>query len=269
MTEKKANTVRLVYKIVLSVLTAVVAALFIMQVCRIYFGVGSYTRALVISYLKQIAVPFWLWIAVIFIGFVLWEVLPPEGKQKYGQDVRYSLYRLKKKLPVKAEGDLLQDAAAVAKYDKILKIIWAICAAACVIFAAAGLTYLLNFDNFPAQNLIPEMVNAVINVFPFVICAFALCIGASIYSGYSAKKQLPHLKRLAALGKAESPEYNKVERVYYKAVAAVQSDAFTWTMRAIIFVIGVILVILGVSNGGAGDVLGKAINICTECIGLG
>ncbi len=269
MTEKKAKTVRHVYKIVFSVLTAVVAALFIVQVCRIYFGVGSYTRKLVATYLNQIAVPFWLWIAVIFIGFVLWEILPPEGKKKYGQDVRYTLYRLKKKLPVKAEGELLNDAAVVARHDRILKIIWGICAAVCVIFAAAGLVYLFNFDNFPANNLIPEMVNAVINVFPYVICAFALCIGASIYSGYSAKKVLPHMKRLVALGKAESPEYKGLEKVYYKAVAAVESDIFVWSMRAACLIVGVTLVILGILNGGADDVLGKAINICTECIGLG
>lgn len=269
LTEKSAKTVRLVYKIVLSVLTVVVAALFIMQTLRIYFGAGSYTRGLVATYLKQIAVPFWLWIAVIFIGFVLWEILPPEGKKKYNQDARYTLYRLKKKLPVKAEGELLEDAAAVAKRDKILKIIWGICAAACVIFAAAGLAYVCDFDNFPAENHIHEMVSAVINVLPYVICAFALCIGVSIYSGYSAKKVLPHMKRLVALGKAESPEYTGIEKLYYRAVAVIETDAFLWAMRAVCLIVGVTLVILGINNGGADDVLGKAINICTECIGLG
>lgn len=31
----------------------------------------------------------------------------------------------------------------------------------------------------------------------------------------------------------------------------------------------VIFIILGIANGGMRDVLFKAINICTECIGLG
>lgn len=32
---------------------------------------------------------------------------------------------------------------------------------------------------------------------------------------------------------------------------------------------GVLLVVLGVCNGGARDVLAKAIKLCSECIGLG
>ena len=31
----------------------------------------------------------------------------------------------------------------------------------------------------------------------------------------------------------------------------------------------VALVVLGIFNGGMGDVLAKAVKICTECIGLG
>ena len=39
--------------------------------------------------------------------------------------------------------------------------------------------------------------------------------------------------------------------------------------RSLIAVCAVILIILGIANEGARDTLIKAINICTECIGLG
>ena len=39
--------------------------------------------------------------------------------------------------------------------------------------------------------------------------------------------------------------------------------------RLILYALAILLVILGVMNGGMRDVLVKAINICTECIGLG
>ena len=39
--------------------------------------------------------------------------------------------------------------------------------------------------------------------------------------------------------------------------------------RIAIAVLGVVLVIIGIFNGGMADVLEKAINICTQCIGLG
>ena len=44
---------------------------------------------------------------------------------------------------------------------------------------------------------------------------------------------------------------------------------FVWVVRCAVAVIGVAFVVLGVLNGGMEDVLGKAIRICTECIGLG
>ena len=39
--------------------------------------------------------------------------------------------------------------------------------------------------------------------------------------------------------------------------------------RIVVLALGVLFVVLGIFNGGAGDVLNKAVAICTECIGLG
>ncbi len=40
-------------------------------------------------------------------------------------------------------------------------------------------------------------------------------------------------------------------------------------LRLSILAVAVVLVIAGIANGGMSDVLGKAVRICTECIGLG
>ena len=40
-------------------------------------------------------------------------------------------------------------------------------------------------------------------------------------------------------------------------------------LRAALYAAALLLLILGIFNGGLNDVLVKAINICTECIGLG
>ncbi|MBO5776665.1 MAG: thioredoxin [Clostridia bacterium] len=39
--------------------------------------------------------------------------------------------------------------------------------------------------------------------------------------------------------------------------------------RIIVAVVAVTFIALGAVNGGMADVLGKAVRICTECIGLG
>ena len=41
------------------------------------------------------------------------------------------------------------------------------------------------------------------------------------------------------------------------------------SLRCGLLVVAVVLIIFGALHGGMADVLGKAINICTECIGLG
>ena len=40
-------------------------------------------------------------------------------------------------------------------------------------------------------------------------------------------------------------------------------------VRICLYCIAAVLIVLGIRNGGMRDVLIKAINICTECIGLG
>ena len=42
-----------------------------------------------------------------------------------------------------------------------------------------------------------------------------------------------------------------------------------YIIRGAIFIAAIVFIILGISNGSMNDVLGKAVQICTECIGLG
>ena len=48
-----------------------------------------------------------------------------------------------------------------------------------------------------------------------------------------------------------------------------QNEKTVKIARFTVLCLGVLFIILGVMNGGSRDVLIKAINICTECIGLG
>ena len=41
------------------------------------------------------------------------------------------------------------------------------------------------------------------------------------------------------------------------------------TVRTVLLVAAVVLIVAGAFNGSARDVFGKAVKICTECVGLG
>lgn len=52
-------------------------------------------------------------------------------------------------------------------------------------------------------------------------------------------------------------------------ISFVNSKKFVYATRLVVFCVAVAFVVVGIINGDAGNVLMKAINICTECIGLG
>ena len=55
------------------------------------------------------------------------------------------------------------------------------------------------------------------------------------------------------------------------AVKSQQTKAIDSTLiaRYAILAASVVFIVIGIFNGGMADVLGKAVRICTECIGLG
>lgn len=104
---------------------------------------------------------------------------------------------------------------------------------ACVVAALAVLAYVLA-PVVIRTNVSQSAIYAVV----FVVVAL---IAAAI-AGYSViKPYIPH----------------KVEAITL------------WTTRGIVLVASIVFIVLGIVNGGANDVLIKAVNICTECIGLG
>ena len=81
---------------------------------------------------------------------------------------------------------------------------------------------------------------------PFAVYALAVVMGIILQAQKGSK---PHKRRETMV---PAPDCKRIN-----------------TVRAALIGAGVVLVLLGVMNDGWWDVLVKAINICTECIGLG
>ena len=100
------------------------------------------------------------------------------------------------------------------------------------------------------------MAQLLVHVAPPVVLAFAALIAASLACGRSVERELAALRGAPGTSvQATSPK---------KAVPWVRSG-----LRLVLYAVAVAFIVLGVMNGGLRDVLVKAINICTECIGLG
>ena len=77
------------------------------------------------------------------------------------------------------------------------------------------------------------------------------------------------LKRRQVTEQEYVAEKELYEKGIYTRTAAKKDVQRTRTFRLLLLVVSVVLIVFGIVNGGMRDVLVKAINICTECIGLG
>jgi hypothetical protein len=126
-------------------------------------------------------------------------------------------------------------------------------AAVIAVCAALSLVYLLNRDNFTSWDLEVVMGQMLVHTLPWIIVAFAAVIAASVVCRRSMEREIALLK---GVSENKAPEVAaKPSRVLYVRIA--------------LYALAATLIVLGINNGGMRDVLIKAINICTECIGLG
>lgn len=267
MKEKTSKTVRLVSGIVLSLMTVILGALFIWQVLDI-LAVGTaeghegfiFTSEDVGARLFKLLPAIVIWIALIIAGFVLWEVFPVKPARGKN-DKSYVLKRYKKRIPAAVPEELNGSLKFIKGEEENLKIIRIIAAVICGVGVLCGVIYLSNPANFPKSDVNGGMINMVKNIFPWVGAALVLWCGVAVYEEISSKNQLEHAKKLA--GKT------KIEIFHGKIYEILHHRFFLLGVRIAVGILAIAFIIAGITGGSVHSVLIKAINICTECIGLG
>lgn len=242
----------------LAAATVLLAALLIGQCLAIYSAGTSpdnfnaagvkinaiYTREGVALRLSRIAWAFWLWAAALAAAVICRRLRP----------------LTRKALPPSPETRLWLIAArreptpAMEKEERFRRLAGWLCAAACVLCAGFSAWYLLDRRHFTSTDLETVMAAMAVRVFPLVLLG------------------------LAALMALAQARYRSVLREIAAAQAAPPRPAEKpiegrrpWRpgLRAALYLAALALLVAGILNGGMYDVLVKAVNICTECIGLG
>ena len=152
---------------------------------------------------------------------------------------------------------LLLRAAAlppeVAALSKKRKRTHALMLALTFLAAAPGALYLARYRAAAPENIEQALIAMLLHVTPWAAVSMALTYLAGVLWD-SALKEENRLLLKAPKGPARRvPEGARLP----------------WYAYAAIYLLAALLIALGAVNGGLRDVLVKAINICTECIGLG
>ena len=235
-------------------------SLFAAGICLMAACVGIYrsgdkpfTRESVAAAFGPIAIPVFLCLGLILAAAVYELLLPCPQEKKTARQTRMLLNRQQQRTDLNLCPEELRSQVLSLRADRKLydRIGWAVLAISAVLF----LSYGMNGDNFHSTRINESMIRAMYWLLPCSAVPFAWGCFAAAKNAASMRAELELLKT--------APRESRI------APPRPKFSRMTLYLRAAILVIAVICLVGGFFAGGTADVLTKAVNICTECVGLG
>ena len=242
--------------IVLSVLLVVTGVLLLISCVRLYrSGDAPFTRESVGAALRQLAVPLVLSVLGVIAAGVLALVLPVEEvKLRAKMTDEATLARLTQKVGTN------EAARKEARVRFTLRAGLVISLVAAVVFS---LLCTLNVLRNEAASYNATVLAATV----WTAVPFAL---AGIYAVWISWLCQASVKREIAILRGDSEKSPQtVRECPLCGFLSTHKKQAMLALRCTLLAVAAVLIVVGILNGGMADVLGKAINICTECIGLG
>ncbi len=243
--------VRRIYGMVTAV-SLTVSGICLMVACLGIYQAGAFSPQAVAAAFSPIALWVYFSIALILGGWVLALAAPEaDEKPKAGRQTALILARLQAKADLDGCEDSLKAAiTAQRKKRRLVRLVQTVVLTVC---AALFLVYALDGSHF-GTNINESMIRAMVVAVPCLVIALAVSLFAHFFGHASMEQEIALLKQ-APSGKA-APQQQRAK------------DKLSW-LRYAVLVIAIGILVYGYCTGGTVDVLTKAINICTECVGLG
>ena len=117
--------------------------------------------------------------------------------------------------------------------------------------------YAIFFHDYHAPNPTTEVITTSLTIFIPAVVGLIVCFVCGIFVSKSYQRSTEIYKTIKKDGTAAPVAEKSASKVPVIVI------------RSVIFTVAVAMIVLGIFNGTARDVLTKAVAICTECIGLG
>ena len=252
MTDKRSAVLRRVYPIALSAVLVITGICLMVQCLRIYTSPeGVFTPEIVAESFAPIAIPCYLCLVMVVLGFFL-----PAQSKKLLPEKNYEL--ILEKLHAKTDLDSCSEElrGAVMQEQKRRRQLkyttfFLLCMGAVEFFS-----YALKADAFHQHEINASMIQAMACLVPCVAIPFGCAIFAAYQNKASIRREIDLLKSADAPRAVPAQAPQK---------AGMSPALLRWAFLAV--ALGIL--VYGYAAGGTADVLTKAINICTECVGLG
>ena len=276
---KAVEIAHIVYAVLLIALAITVGILFIVNVVDVYNSsdFSPFTVEAISSHFRAIAVPVIMLPCLVVIGFVLHFIFPLESKAiKVENDKALDTLSQKVNLDLVDLGT--KKAVVRERYFRLgatlgSTLIW-------IIALVIILVFTLNPASYEGEAVNQSVKDLALAVFPSALISIGVSYAVSIVNKLSKKRELELLKSIikqnkeALDGNGKSGLLPQIDSLFnlvnkIKSAMGKYENVTLWACRGALLVIAVVLIVLGIVNGGMTDVLDKAIRICTECIGLG
>lgn len=258
MRNKLTKRIRLIYGAVLGG-SIVIAGICLMAACLGIYdgGNGAFSREAVAEAFSPIALPVYLCLTLTVLGFPLnWLLRDADKKIPFRKQNTMILKRLHEKTALEECDPQLQEAvAAEARSRRIRR---GICWGMLILSIAVFLVYVLTGDRF----LLPDITSSMVRAMAVLLPCLAVTFGYSVYAVYRNEKSMEAEIRLMKQASASAPKEPG-------STPEAETKMNLNTLRAAIVLTALAVLLFGYFTGGTMDVLTKAVNICTECIGLG
>lgn len=218
-------------------------------------GIQPFSRESVAAAFRSIAIPLFLGLGISVIC-ILAELLLPrsEEAQTPGRHLPMLLKRAQNRTDLSlCDAELRSEILALRSTRKLYHCTgMVILALSTVLF----FTYGLNLRNYHPTYIDQTMIRALYWLVPCTVVPFVYGLFAAGKNRISMAKELALLKSAPKGSRIPVPRHSGHEKRDF-------------VLRVGFLMLGLGFLIWGIFTGGARDVLTKAANICSECIGLG
>lgn len=257
MNERQVKILHRIYGVLLSI-SAVVAGICLIAACvNLYLsGDAPFTRASVAAGFAAIAAPIYECLVLTLGGFFLQLFLPLQP-EKLPVKKQWSVILKRRRSAVdlqRCDSALCAQVAAQVRAREKMAIS---CGLIVVLAGVIFLSYALDSSNFHQTDINGSMLAAMKVMLPCLAAPFGYGLYCCRFFRLSMQREAEALAAAPAEAKRDAAPAQQDNRAWLTAV------------QLTLLCVAVIMVVYGMAAKGMADVLTKAVNICTECIGLG